>query len=166
MERFFGFDLGDAESAISRLDKEGQTVPEVLSIRDSKSFITAYARLRNHDLLIGENACYNPNAVERKIRFKSKFLTDKESSKDVKSFAAGVLGELYLNGDLIKNEDCCFYIGCPAGWDKTAPSRVKASSPPLATTRPRYWSRCAKAGLASVRCAISLPPTTNCLLVR
>ncbi|MBQ2564169.1 MAG: hypothetical protein II564_01120, partial [Oscillospiraceae bacterium] len=120
MERFFGFDLGDAESAISRLDKEGQTVPEVLSIRDSKSFITAYARLRNHDLLIGENACYNPNAVERKIRFKSKFLTDKESSKDVKSFAAGVLGELYLNGDLIKNEDCCFYIGCPAGWDKTA----------------------------------------------
>ena len=111
MERFFGFDLGDAESAISRLDKEGQTVPEVLSIRDSKSFITAYARLRNHDLLIGENACYNPNAVERKIRFKSKFLTDKESSKDVKSFAAGVLGELYLNGDLIKNEDCCFYIG-------------------------------------------------------
>ena len=118
MERFFGFDLGDAESAISRLDKEGQTVPEVLSIRDSKSFITAYARLRNHDLLIGENACYNPNAVERKIRFKSKFLTDKESSKDVKSFAAGVLGELYLNGDLIKNEDCCFYIGCPAGWDR------------------------------------------------
>ena len=123
MERFFGFDLGDAESAISRLDKEGQTVPEVLSIRDSKSFITAYARLRNHDLLIGENACYNPNAVERKIRFKSKFLTDKESSKDVKSFAAGVLGELYLNGDLIKNEDCCFYIGCPAGWDKTARER-------------------------------------------
>lgn len=120
MDRFFGFDLGDAESAISRLDKEGQTIPEVLSIRDSKSFITAYARLRNHDLLIGENACYNPNAVERKIRFKSKFLTDKESSKDVKSFAAGVLGELYLNGDLIKNEDCCFYIGCPAGWDKTA----------------------------------------------
>ena len=58
--------------------------------------------------------------MERKIRFKSKFLTDKESSKDVKSFAAGVLGELYLNGDLIKNEDCCFYIGCPAGWDKTA----------------------------------------------
>ena len=38
----------------------------------------------------------------------------------MKSFAAGVLGELYLNGDLIKNEDCCFYIGCPAGWDKTA----------------------------------------------
>lgn len=120
MDRFFGFDLGDAESAISRLDKSGQTVPEVLSIRDSKSFITAYARLRNHDLLIGENACYNPNAVERKLRFKSRFLTDKESSKDVRSFAAGVLGELYLNGDLIKNEDCCFYVGCPAGWDKVA----------------------------------------------
>ena len=120
MDRYFGFDLGDAESAISRLDKDGQTIPEVLPVRDSKSFITAYARLRNHDLLIGENACYNPNAVERKLRFKSRFLTDKESSKDIKSFASGVLGELYLNGHLIKNEDCCFYVGCPAGWNKSA----------------------------------------------
>ena len=25
-----------------------------------------------------------------------------------------------MSGSLVKNEDCCFYIGCPAGWDKTA----------------------------------------------
>ena len=120
MERFFGFDLGDAESAVAVLSTELGAQPEILSVRDAKSMITAYARLKNQELLIGENACYHPDAVERKIRFKSKFLTDEESHRDIRCFAAGVLGELYLSGDLVQTEDCCFYVGCPAGWDKAA----------------------------------------------
>lgn len=120
MDRFYGFDLGDAESAVTRLDKTKDLVPEVLSVNEAKSFITAYALLRDGQLLIGEGACYNPDAIRRKERFKSRFLVDPEASKDVKSFASGVLGELYLNGELIQGEDCCFYIGCPAGWDRVA----------------------------------------------
>lgn len=120
MDRYYGFDLGDAESAVSYLNKNDVTVPRVLTVREAKSFITAYARLRNGELVIGEAACYNPEAVTRKLRFKSRFLRDPESRKDVKAFAAGVLGELYMSGDLVKGEDCCFYVGCPAGWDKTA----------------------------------------------
>ena len=120
MERYYGFDLGDAESAVSYLNKKDVTVPRVLTVREEKSFVTAYARLRTGELIIGEAACYNPDAIERKIRFKSRFLTDTAARRDIKSFAAGVLGELYMSGSLVKNEDCCFYIGCPAGWDKTA----------------------------------------------
>ena len=120
MDRFYGFDLGDAESAVTRLDKTEDLVPVVLTINEAKSFITAYALLRDGKLLIGEGACYAPDATKRRERFKSRFLVDPETSKDVKSFASGVLGELYLNGDLIKSDDCCFYVGCPAGWDKTA----------------------------------------------
>ena len=120
MDRFYGFDLGDAESAVTRLDKKTDLVPVVLTVNEAKSFITAYALLRDGKLLIGEGACYAPDATRRKERFKSRFLTDPEASKDVKSFASGVLGELYLSGDLIKSDDCCFYIGCPAGWDKAA----------------------------------------------
>ena len=120
MDRFFGFDLGDAESAVSRLAREGQVQPEMLRVGDAESFVTAYALLRDGSLLIGEQACYQPQAVRRKVRFKSRFLTDAASHGDVKSFAAGVLGELDGNGDLLKNEDCCFYVGCPAGWDKSA----------------------------------------------
>ena len=126
MERFFGFDLGDAESAVSVLKKDKADVPQVLRIRGTKSFITAYARLSNQELIIGEDACYNPDAVERKLRFKSRFLTDRESETDVRRFAAGVLGELYQNGDLIQNEDCCFYIGCPAGWDRVTRERYRS----------------------------------------
>ena len=120
MDRFFGFDLGDAESAVARLNKEDQVVPEMLTVVDEKSFITAYAQLASGELLIGEKACYADNVMKRKLRFKSRFLTDGGVANDVKSFAAGVLGELYTNGDLIKGEDCSFYVGCPAGWDKNA----------------------------------------------
>lgn len=118
MDRFFGFDLGDAESAIARLNKEEQVVPEMLTVVGVQSFITAYAQLTSGELLIGEKACYADNVVKRKLRFKSRFLTDRGSAADVKSFAAGVLGELYGSGDLIKNEECCFYVGCPAGWNR------------------------------------------------
>ena len=92
MERYYGFDLGDAESAVSYLNKDDTEAPRVLTVREEKSFITAYARLRNGELVIGEAACYNPEAVERKIRFKSRYLKDPECRKDIKSFAAGVLG--------------------------------------------------------------------------
>ena len=119
MNVFYGFDLGDAESAIARLYKE-DSEPSLLNVNDVKSFITAYAMLRGGALQIGEEACYAPDAIVRKDRFKSRFLTDIEASKDIRSFAAGVLDELYLSGQLLRSEDSCFYIGCPAGWDRTA----------------------------------------------
>ena len=125
MDRFFGFDLGDAESAISRLVKEEQNTPEMLTVVGEQSFITAYAQLQNGDLIIGEKACYADNAVKRKLRFKSRFLTDRSSEADVRSFAAGVLGELYGSGELVKNENCSFYIGCPAGWDRNTRERYR-----------------------------------------
>ena len=126
MERFFGFDLGDAESAIAVLGKDKTSKPEMLSVCDAKSFITAYARTRDQEgILIGENACYAQNASERRLRFKSRYLVDAEVDKDIKSFAGGVLGELYASGDLIQNEDCSFYVGCPAGWDRAARERYR-----------------------------------------
>ena len=125
MDRYYGFDLGDAESAVSRLGKNDKTPPEVLTVREARSFITAYAQLPNGEIMIGEGACYNTEVVKRALRFKSRFLTEPGSERDVKRFAAGVLAELYAGGDLVKNEDCCFYIGCPAGWDRTARERYR-----------------------------------------
>ena len=84
MERFFGFDLGDAESAVARLCKTGQDVPEMLKICSSKSFITAYAVHLNGKLLIGEQACYSAQAIKRGLRFKSHFLDDAAVESDVK----------------------------------------------------------------------------------
>ena len=125
MNRFYGFYLGDAESAVSRLKKDDQTVPEVLPVADAKSFITAYAVQTDGTLLVGERACYAADVTRRKIRFKSRFLKDPGTDEDVRRFAAGVLGELYGSGDLVANDDVCFYIGCPAGWDKNGRERYR-----------------------------------------
>ena len=125
MERYFGFDLGDAESAVTSLKKNDQAEPAVVPVREAGSFITAYARLRTGELLIGEEACYTPDATERCLRFKSRFLTDPTVVRNIRSFAGGVLGELYMSGSLVKGEDCCFYIGCPAGWDKSQRERYR-----------------------------------------
>ena len=105
MDRYFGFDLGDAESAISRVGKSSAEQPEILTIRDVKSIVTAYALLQSGEVLVGESACYTPRAVKRAIRFKSRFLKDPESRKDLRRFAVGILGELYGDGNLLKGED-------------------------------------------------------------
>ena len=141
MDWFYGFDLGDAESAGARLEKESRDLPEVLEIREEKSIITAYALLKNGDVLIGEGACYDPDALERKIRFKSKFLTDESVVRDVKSFAGALLGELYLSGDLIKGLENCFYVGCPAGWSRYPPL-WPGRNPPMPTDTSTSWRGC------------------------
>ena len=136
MERFYGFDLGDAESAVTRLVKGEDESPRVIPVQEALSFITAYAMKKDGQLLIGEGACYDPEVLVRKLRFKSRFLTDSASKSDIKGFATGVLGELLLSGDLARGDDQCFYIGCPAGWDKAAREEYRgifesAGYPPL-----------------------------------
>ncbi len=126
MDRYYGFDLGDAECAIARTEKDSrQAEPKILPVGDAQSFITAYARLSDGRLLIGESACYSADAIVRRIRFKSRFLTDPESVKDIRTFAAGVLSQLIGDGNLVQGEECCFYVGCPAGWKKTDRERYR-----------------------------------------
>ena len=126
MEYFFGFDLGDAESAISKLGKSDGAAPAIVPVHHEKSFITACAVTSDGQLLIGENACYAADVSRRKLRFKSRFLEDPGCAEDIRSFAAGVLGELYLQGDLVRGSDVCFYVGCPAGWDRNARESYRA----------------------------------------
>lgn len=126
MERFFGFDLGDAESAVSVLDREDKNGPRVIKVAGRESFVTAYGYIPGRGLTIGEEALYDDGASERHLRFKSRILSEAGSWKDMQSFAAGVLGELYKSGDLVQGEDCCFYVGCPAGWDRNVRERYRA----------------------------------------
>ena len=125
MERFYGFDLGDAESAVSKLTDRETRVPEVIPVSGEKSFITAYAQKADGSMIIGEEACYVPDAGTRSLRFKSRFLTDPASAEDVRCFAGGVLSELKKSEAVNEEEDCCVYVGCPAGWDKDARERYR-----------------------------------------
>ena len=128
MDKYYGFDLGDAESAIAVLPGTGQKegIPQILAVGGEKSIITAYARATDGTIQIGEKACYLADAVKRALRFKGRFLSDPQTDADVTSFAGGILGTLYAQGDLDKEEETCFYIGCPAGWDPNTRERYRA----------------------------------------
>ena len=54
MNQFYGFDLGDAESAVARLSKEASDTPKILRVGDNESFITAYAVESGGRILLGE----------------------------------------------------------------------------------------------------------------
>lgn len=126
MERYYGFDLGDAESAVSVTESDARREePEIVPVCGAQSFITAYARLIDGRLLIGESACYSADATVRRVRFKSRFLSDPESTRDIRTFAAGVLSELTGNGSLRQDKESCVYVGCPAGWKKADRERYR-----------------------------------------
>ena len=52
---YWGFDLGDGESAVARVDGE-QGLPEIVEIEGKKVVITAWAVMKNGEVRIGENA--------------------------------------------------------------------------------------------------------------
>lgn len=124
MDIFYGFDLGDAESAVAKIGDDTQALPEIVPLHDEKSFVTAYAEMGDGRIQIGEQACYAANAVKRKLRFKSHFLENASSAEDIRCFASGVLATLRENGEL--TGDACVYIGCPAGWNKNEREQYRA----------------------------------------
>ena len=125
MNTYYGFDLGDAESAIARLDHEQQPSPAMIPVDGAKSFITACARSTSGELIIGESACYTSDAQMLKIRFKSQFLQDTEAAGDVSAFAKGVIRALRDAQEPVDEDNCLFYVGCPAGWDKNTRERYR-----------------------------------------
>ena len=80
MERFYGFDLGDAECAVTRIIKSEDSTPQVIPVQEASSFITAYAMKKDGQLLIGEGACYEPDVLVRKRLLNRSFRTSTSGS--------------------------------------------------------------------------------------
>ena len=124
--KFYGFDLGDAECAISVKMQGKNKEPQVIPVYGNKSFISAYAVSSGGDIVIGENACYTPKAAQAKIRFKSRFLTDPISNQDILRFTKAVLEDITSENNLRPADENIFYVGCPAGWNKNDRERYRA----------------------------------------
>ena len=119
-EDYFGFDLGDGESAVAWLGSEGVGAPLMLEIAGRKSLLTALGR-RGEATLIGEQA-YLADVDQLFVRFKSRFLSDPQGVGPlIRQFAARVLEEIRGAGRM--GESSSFFIGCPSGW--RAPEREK-----------------------------------------
>ena len=116
---YFGFDLGDGESAVAWMRAGKKTEPQLIELRGRKSVITALASHPEKGLFIGEEACHLSGADWLQVRFKSRYLKDPASSGSlVMMFAREVLSTLVADGRMDSPETACFFVGCPSGWPK------------------------------------------------
>ncbi len=125
---YWGFDLGDGESTLARIDGEGRNYPEIIEVDGKKVTITVWAVMRNGEVRIGENAARSAAAAVRSAaRFKRRFLeTNSDSAALIRDFSARVFESLRSSGALVGGETGnCVYVGCPAGWDPDARGRYE-----------------------------------------
>ena len=116
---YFGFDLGDGESAVAWMRAGKKTEPQLIELRGRKSVITALASHPEKGLFIGEEACHLSGADWLQVRFKSRYLKDPAASGSrVMMFAREVLSTLVADGRMDSPETACFFVGCPSGWPK------------------------------------------------
>ena len=125
---YWGFDLGDGESTLARVDGDGRNYPEIIDVDGKKVTITVWAVMRNGEVRIGENAARSAAAAVRSAaRFKRRFLdANSDSAALIRDFSARVFESLRSSGALIGGERSnTVYVGCPAGWDADARGRYE-----------------------------------------
>ncbi|MBR4473608.1 MAG: Hsp70 family protein [Oscillospiraceae bacterium] len=128
MMYYWGFDLGDGESALARVGSEGNNVPEIVEVDGKKVTITVWAVMRSGEVRIGENAARSASAAVRSAaRFKRRFLdAQSDSAALIRDFSARVFESLRASGELSGGEKSnSVYVGCPAGWDSEARGRYQ-----------------------------------------
>ena len=151
---FWGFDLGDGESAVARTGEDGRAAPEIMEVEGRKVFLTAWALMKSGEVRIGENAAKSAAAAMRSsARFKSRFLeTQSDSGALVRDFSARVLESLRSSGQLVGGESGNrFYIGCPAGWDAKARQRYQTIFETLGCPAPKVVSESRAVMVGSVQ---------------
>ena len=151
---FWGFDLGDGESAVARTGEDGRAAPEIMEVEGRKVFLTAWALMKSGEVRIGENAAKSAAAAMRSAaRFKSRFLeAQSDSGALVRDFSARVLESLRSSGALVGGESGNrFYIGCPAGWDAKARQRYQTIFETLGCPAPKVVSESRAVMVGSVQ---------------
>ncbi len=110
IEDYFGFDLGDGESAVAWLGSFSQGPALMLEIAGKKSVISALGRCKD-GYLIGEQACY-AEVDELSVRFESRFLSRPDwAAGAVRGYAEAVLKEIRKTGRM--GEDSAFSWAVP-----------------------------------------------------
>lgn len=116
---YFGFDLGDGESAVAWLKRGSRTDPKMIEIRGRKSFLSVLGEDAERGVLIGEEACHAAGLDALETRFKSRYLTDRQAAgRSIERFARAVYENLLADGRIEDEETACFFVGCPSGWDE------------------------------------------------
>lgn len=124
---YFGFDLGDGESAVAWLRRGSRTDPKMIELRGRKSLLTVLGVDPNRGVLIGEEACNAMGLDSLEARFKSRYLSSRqEAGRLIERFARAVYENLRADGRIGDEDAACFFVGCPSGWPQSVREEYRA----------------------------------------
>lgn len=114
-----GVDLGDGDTAISKLPMESDASPERLQIDGKKKQITAISLETDGKVVIGERAVLSKTGVLH-INFKEKPTSSNYLKLEniFKPYMEEIYRLLRDKGDIRGREYSLFVVGCPSGWEQ------------------------------------------------
>lgn len=143
---FWGFDLGDGESTVARINSDASAT-EIVEVDGNKVTLSVWAMTSSAGTLIGERAARAASSAFRSsVRFKSRFLDkDPDTSGIIRDFSGKILEMLRDSEELVTEENeteikNCFYIGCPAGWGEKDRERYRRIFVAVGCPSPRVIS--------------------------
>jgi len=114
---YFGFDLGDGESAVAWLRAGSLTDPKLIEIRGRKSVLSVLGEHPERGMLIGDEAYQASDLTDLRVRFKQGYLAKPEQSGEcISKFARVIYDTLRADGRMLDEDSTCFFVGCPSGW--------------------------------------------------
>ena len=120
--KYVGIDIGDGESAVSVVSRDGAMVPAVVPLGNVNSIRSIVGRL-GEEPVIGDAVVLNHAVTDRSARFKSRFLYDNRARQDLHLFAEGLYA---LLSKALHDDELKIALGCPAAWKPEARGRYAA----------------------------------------
>ena len=114
-----GFDLGHAETSVTKASMGATTQPKVLDVQGRKTTITAVAEA-NGRVLVGRDAYMGRNPEGLKVAFKSPDLKNPATRRPTKLFAQRIVELLTESKQIEGGARSLFVVGCPSGWGRAA----------------------------------------------
>ena len=126
ISNYFGFDLGDGESAVAWAFEGGNAAPMMLELSGRKNILTALAKSESGQDFIGEQALVL-GTDQLDVCFKSRFIDEPMLiGPMIVRFARCVLKGLTQSGKLNDPACCAFFVGCPTGWPDNVRKQYRA----------------------------------------
>lgn len=110
-----GFDIGHAETAVTKANMGATTQPAVLKVQGQAPMVTAVAETKG-TVLVGEDAYRGRNPEGLNVAFKSPLLKDHETRRPTKLFVQRIVEMLTEERKIAGGAESLFVVGCPSGW--------------------------------------------------
>lgn len=110
-----GFDMGHAETAVTKANMGATTPPAVLKVQGRAPMVTAIAETEGR-VLVGEDAYRIRNPEGLSVAFKSPRLKDHETRRPTKLFVQRIVEMLTEERKIAGGSESLFVVGCPSGW--------------------------------------------------